>query len=42
VPARHIHSHAGIIHREDYEHAVKLLVEVVKRLDAETVGMLTE
>jgi len=42
VPARHIHSHAGIIHRDDYENAVKLLVEVIKRLDAETVAGLTE
>ncbi len=42
VPARHIHSHAGIIHRGDYENAVKLLVEVIKRLDAETVAGLTE
>lgn len=42
VPARHIHSHAGIIHRDDYENAVKLLVEVIKRLDAETASGLTE
>lgn len=37
VPTRYIHSHAGIIHSEDYENAVKLLHEVVMRLDAETV-----
>lgn len=42
VPARHIHSHAGILHKDDYENAVKLLVEVIKRLDAETVANLTE
>ena len=42
VPARHIHSHAGIIHKDDFENAVKLLVEVIKRLDAETVAKLTE
>lgn len=42
VPARHIHSHAGIIHKDDYENAVKLLVEVIKKLDAETVSKLTE
>lgn len=42
VPTRHIHSHAGILHKDDYENAVKLLVEVIKRLDAETVAKLIE
>lgn len=42
VPARHIHSHGGIIHREDYQQAVKLLVGLIVRLDAETVAGLTE
>jgi hypothetical protein len=28
VPARHIHSHGSIIHRDDYDNAVKLLVAV--------------
>jgi endoglucanase len=37
VPARHIHSHAGIIHRDDYDGLLKLLVALVKKLDAETV-----
>jgi len=41
VPARHIHSHAGIIHRQDYDNALKLVVAVVKKLDAETVRRLT-
>lgn len=41
VPARHIHSDSSIIHREDYDNAVKLLVEVLKRLDAETVAEFT-
>ncbi|HLE52947.1 MAG TPA: M42 family metallopeptidase [Anaerolineales bacterium] len=41
VAARHIHSHSSIIHREDYDNAVKLLVELIKRLDAETVAGLT-
>jgi endoglucanase len=40
VPARHIHSHQGIISRDDYDATVRLLVEVVKRLDAETVAGL--
>lgn len=38
IPTRYIHSHAGILHRDDYENAVKLIVEVIKRLDRETVN----
>lgn len=41
VPTRHIHSHAGIIHRRDYDQTLALLVAVVKKLDAETVRRLT-
>jgi endoglucanase len=37
VPARYIHSHSSIIHRDDYEAALALLTAVVRRLDAETV-----
>ncbi len=40
VPARHIHSAAGIISRKDFDNAVKLVVEVVKTLDAKTVAGL--
>ena len=40
VPSRHIHSHASIIHRDDYDRALKLLVAVVGRLDGETVAGL--
>ncbi len=38
VPARHIHSHSSILHRDDYDQAVKLLVAVLKRLDSSTVA----
>ncbi len=41
IATRHIHSHSGIIHRDDYDNAVKLLVEVISRLDAKTVAGLT-
>ena len=41
VPARHIHSHSSIIHRTDYDQAVKLLVEVITRLDRKQVEELT-
>jgi endoglucanase len=42
VPARHIHSHSSIIHRQDYDQAVKLLLALVERLDGATVSALTE
>ena len=42
VAARHIHSHSSIIHREDYDQAVKLLTAVIKRLDEKTVAGLTQ
>lgn len=38
VPARHIHSAAGIICRRDFDAAVKLVVEVVKTLDRKRVA----
>lgn len=41
VPARHIHSHGAIIHRDDYDRAVRLVTAVVSRLDEETVSGLT-
>lgn len=41
VAARHIHSHGGIIHRDDYDNALKLLIALVAKLDAETVADLT-
>ena len=37
VPTRYIHSGAGIIHRPDYDAALELVVETVRRLDAERV-----
>ena len=42
IATRYIHSNAGILHRDDYENTVKLLVEVIKRLDAATVQQLIE
>ncbi|WP_188206368.1 M42 family metallopeptidase [Alkalibacillus aidingensis] len=41
VPTRYIHSHAAMLHRDDYENAVKLIVEVIKKLDRETVDKIT-
>jgi putative aminopeptidase FrvX len=42
VPTRHIHSHAGIIHRDDYDHALELVVKLIMRLDDSTVAEFTE
>lgn len=33
IPTRYIHSHNSIIHRDDYEAAVRLLVTIIKNLD---------
>lgn len=41
VAARHIHTHSSIIHRDDYDRAVMLLIAVLKRLDTSTVSGLT-
>jgi len=41
VPSRHIHSHSSMIHREDYDQAVQLLVALLKRLDEDTVTSFT-
>lgn len=40
IATRYIHSHAGILHRDDFENAVKLIVEVIKKLDKDTVKEL--
>ncbi len=42
VAARHIHSHSAILHREDYDNALKLLVALIRKLDRDTVIGLTE
>ncbi len=40
VATRYIHTHAAILHRDDFENAVKLLVEIIKKLDKETVNKI--
>jgi len=37
IPSRYIHSNGSIIHRDDYENAVKLMTEFVKRVDADVL-----
>jgi putative aminopeptidase FrvX len=41
IPTRHIHSHAGIVHRADCDAALDLLVNLILRLDEATVTGLT-
>src|SRR5690625_3335204 len=35
IATRYIHTHAAILHRDDFENAVKLIVEVIKQLDGD-------
>ncbi len=42
VATRYIHGHTSIIYRNDYVNSIKLLVEVIKRLDKKTVKGLTQ
>lgn len=41
IATRYIHSHAGILHRDDYDNAIKLMVEVIKKLDRDAVNKIT-
>ncbi|GIN11669.1 peptidase M28 [Shouchella clausii] len=41
IATRYIHTHAGLLHRDDYNNTVKLLVELIKRLDGEMVKNIT-
>lgn len=40
IATRYIHTHAAILHRDDFENAVKLIVEVIKKLDQAKVQEL--
>jgi len=42
VAARHIHSHVGMLSLDDVEHCIQLVIEVIKRLDLNTVNGFTE
>jgi putative aminopeptidase FrvX len=41
VPTRYTHANTGIIDRSDFDNAVMLILDVLKRLDATTVRSLT-
>ena len=40
IPSRYIHSHTSMIHRDDYENTVRLMTELLKRLDKKTVQQI--
>ena len=40
IATRYIHSHIGILHRSDYDNAVRLITETIKLLDKKTVAAL--
>jgi endoglucanase len=42
APVRYIHSHNGILNRTDYDNTIKLVTEVIRKLDARTVKSFTE
>jgi endoglucanase len=42
VPVRYTHSHNGIMNRQDFDHLVDLLVEVVNRLDGQAVQQIRD
>jgi endoglucanase len=41
VPIRYIHTHVGIINMDDYENTLKLMLLLIRNLDAKTVKGLT-
>ncbi len=38
VPTRYLHAHTGVIQRSDFDETVELLIQVLRRLDRETVS----
>lgn len=41
MPTRYVHGHVGVLNRSDYDNTVRVLVEVVRRLDSKRVASLT-
>jgi putative aminopeptidase FrvX len=42
IPVRYIHDHIGVANLDDYHNAIKLVLELIERLDANTVKAITE
>lgn len=41
IPSRYIHSHTSMISKSDFENTVKLVIEVIKKLDVDMVNKIT-
>ncbi len=41
IATRYIHSHTSIVHKDDYENAIRLMTAVIKKLDRKTVDAIT-
>ena len=41
IPTRHIHSHVGLLSLEDVENTVRLMIELIKKLDKKIVESFT-
>ncbi|ENH97047.1 M42 family peptidase [Gracilibacillus halophilus YIM-C55.5] len=41
IPTRYIHTHAAMLHQDDFKHTVQLIVEVIKQLDQDKVEEIT-
>jgi endoglucanase len=41
LPVRYLHTHTSMIHQEDYDHLVKLIIAIINALDEETVQRIT-
>lgn len=42
IPTRYIHTHAGIINRDDYDASVRLVLAIIKKLDRTTVDYIKQ
>ena len=42
VPTRYLHNHNSVINRDDFDQTVKLVTEIIKDLDTDTVEQLTK
>lgn len=41
LPVRYLHTHTSMIHQDDYDHLVKLIIAIVQALDEKTVQSIT-
>jgi endoglucanase len=40
IPTRYMHSHTSIIHYDDYQNTIKLMIAVLRKLDQEQVNLI--